>query len=458
MESTIKNNIKNSIKTNNKPAQIACLKDVLVKLEQAGVHYCILRNYEFLLGSSDPVESLDTVVTKKDLPLFESVLKQNGFQKRTQQFSLKHKAYFKLVNLEKVSFDLQVGGVHWNDMPYLGEEIVQNRIKTSFFYVPSDDDSAVMFLAHSILGKRYFKPKYQKILQDIYPQINKDYVFQKLSFIFSRKSSSRMVEAMKVGNFSSLHWPSYILGYLFRRPKNIFIFSALALRWIRQRKNPFKLAPLISIIGPDGSGKSTMVDYLNDYLLASGRKVQVIYSGRGRNNFLPISWIGRKYKRYEKEKDKEIKDKGVINLGKRGEKRSEQVSFLRRSLYLLSAPVFAADFYLRYLTKMLPARLRGKIVITDRYCSDIILMKNVPFWFKKFFYILFPKPSVSILLYNSPEVLHQRRPEEPVPELERQMEIFNRLKYTLKVKTEIPESDRRLVAETSANYLLRNWF
>ena len=61
-------------------------------------------------------------------------------------------------------FDIQVGGIHWNDMPYLGEEVLNNRVKKSYFYVPSDNDTFVMLLTHSILGKRYFKPKYKKIL------------------------------------------------------------------------------------------------------------------------------------------------------------------------------------------------------------------------------------------------------------------------------------------------------
>ena len=89
----------------------------------------------------------------------------------------------------------------------------------------------------------------------------------------------------------------------------------------------------------------------------------------------------------------------------------------------------------------MPKRRRGYVVVTDRYCSDITLMRIVPFWFKKILLKVFPKPTVSIYLYNLAEVLHKRRPEESVEELNRQMEIFEKFNYSLKIKTIDKEKD-----------------
>ena len=113
---------------------INMIKDVLEKLNTNNLSYCILRNYDFLLENRAPIKdserSIDLVVAENDYLRFSKILKSFGFRKRKQQFSLKHKAFFKInENLDVISFDVQVGGVHWNDMCYLEEKIIlKNRI------------------------------------------------------------------------------------------------------------------------------------------------------------------------------------------------------------------------------------------------------------------------------------------------------------------------------------------
>jgi len=144
---------------NTNTAALTALKKMLIDLDKQNINYCILRNYEFLLGELFPMESVDTVVSREDFMRMDALLRSQGFQKRRPQFSLQHHAYFKHVGRQMISFDLQVGGVHWNDMVYLDEILLVHRVKKDFFYVLSDEDAFVMLLAHSILGKRYFKLK-----------------------------------------------------------------------------------------------------------------------------------------------------------------------------------------------------------------------------------------------------------------------------------------------------------
>ena len=71
---------------------------------------------------------------------------------------------------------------------------------------------------------------------------------------------------------------------------------------------------------------------------------------------------------------------------------------------------------------------------------------------------IFPRPTTSILLHNSAEVLHLRRPKETVEELERQLSIFNRLAYDLKLKTADADKTHREINEFVLNKLLREWY
>jgi thymidylate kinase len=424
--------------------QIIGLREVFQEFDKQGIQYCILRNYEFLLGDPMSVESVDTVISCNDIQKVDSILHSLKFTKRTQQFSRAHKAYFKFIGTERISFDIQVDGIHWNDMAYLDEEVLSRRVKVQDFYVLSDNDSFIMFLAHSILGKRRFKNKYQRLLSELFLRIDQKIVLQGLSGIFSTNYAQNLLQRVRKKTLPSTPFYNYITLFLLNKPRRILTLGSLSFRWLWQRKNPFKLSPLISVVGPDGAGKSTAVLALSSFLEKNGRKTKTVYSGRGRDNILPIRTLGRKYKSREKKQD--VK------------KKIKQISLKRKLLYTLMAPTYALDLYLRYLTQMLPSRIKGEIVLTDRYGTDIILMKHVPFWFKKFFYSLFPNPTFSIYLYNDSLTLHERRPEEPIEELERQMEIFTKLSYSLTRKTTNELEDHTFLIKKASTTLEKNWY
>src|SRR3989344_36148 len=190
-------------------------KEIFSAFEQQGINYCVLRNFEFLFDTNVPWEGLDTVISKDAYEKARAILLQHGFIQRKPQFSLQHKAFFKLVNGIKVSFDVQVGGVYWNDMKYIDEAIITNRVKKDFFYIPSDTDTFLMLLVHSILGKRRFKPKYQEILSTLLEKdkVDKQKIVQGLSGIFTKKKAQELFESVKSKQLDKI--PIYGLLFTF---------------------------------------------------------------------------------------------------------------------------------------------------------------------------------------------------------------------------------------------------
>lgn len=426
------------------------IKKVLDELNQNNISYCVLRNYNFLLEDRKPLhseKSVDMAVAEADMHKFHELLTNLNFTKRKQSFSLKHAPYFKIKDLKTVSFDVQIENVHWNDMPYLN--VLKNRVKKSFFYTPDDNDTFVMLLVHSILGKRYFKPEYKKILADLSSRIDRDFVLNKLQNIFNRKIGRELLELSLNGNFNKILKKKYyyVSYFILKSKRNAFTFSKLFFRWLKWKKF-FRPYPLISFIGPDGSGKSSMTESLKDYLIRKNRRASIVYTGRGQKHVLPISTVGRIYKGKERKKD-------------RVQKPSQKKIAFRRVLYFGMAPVFSFDLMLRYLLKILPKRRTRQIVITDRYFSDILLMDNVPFFFKKFLFSFFPKPNLTFYLYNSPEELHARRPEESIEGLKRQMYFFDKVNKRLnsmQIKTSDKSKDFERVASIVMAYLYQGWW
>ena len=412
----------------------------LTAFNKASIKYCLLRNYEFLFNYSLNAESLDASISKESMSKAHEILIFQGFSERKQQFSLCHRSYFKIVELDKISFDIQIGGVYWNDLLYLTEEIFQRRIAKDNVFVLSNNDLVLMLITHSILGKRYFKSKYQRIINNQFCDENDVYV--SLAKLFNKSIAARLMQ-LRRENLLPIINPYYpLIVFLVKKPSRLITIGKLSVRWIRQRKNIFRLAPLVSIVGPDGAGKSSLTNYLYWFLQSKGRKSVVVYAGRGRNHLLPITALGRKYKRAEKHKENSV---------------SNTYYFKKKVIYTISSIIFTLDLFLLYFITILPQRLAGNIVLTDRYCTDIVLMKYVPFSIKRIYLFLFPRPSLSIYLYNNVEILHQRRLEESVEELKRQMEIFEKFSYDLKLETNAQEENQEKIAAFVFRYLLRNW-
>jgi len=193
-------------------------------------------------------------------------------------------------------------------------------------------------LVHSILGKRMFKPEYKKILSDI--KVDKDYVIQKLTKIFNKRIAGELFSLSQKKKFNTILNKKNNLIKLFII-KNNFKIIPLFFRWLKWKKF-FKPWPLISFIGPDGAGKSTTAAAVSSYLNQNGHPSEIVYTGRGRNQILPIRKIGNAYKSKERKKPK-------------------KKSLVKKVIYTLWAPVFTIDLLLRYLFVIFPRRMKKRL-------------------------------------------------------------------------------------------------
>ncbi len=472
--------------------RLTLIQSILQELEEKRVQYCILRNYDFLLeGRADlkqDEKSIDMAVSRKDQAQFEAVLQHHGFLKRRPQFSLAHHAYFRIAqddvqddaqddkeigSLDIVSFDVQYGGVHWNDMCYLDEkELLGNRVKREnkeqkiFFYAPSIPDTYVMLLLHSLLGKRYFKPKYRQFLEEHREQAANPYVLEKVANAFNTALAKEILYSAGNGDFPALLRKKYfyITYFIFSSRKRIKTFIPLLFRWVRWKKF-LAPSPLVSFIGPDGAGKTTLARGLHSCLLAQGRKASIVYTGRGKGQMLPVRKIGNMYKSKEHMRDAAHNTNANVNTNMNTNATQHAKKTVgRKLLYTIWSIVTAADLALRYAFLIFPRRRLRCWVITDRYTSDLLLMEHVPALLKRILTSFFPQPTLTFYAYNDAGVLHERRPQESLEGLQKQLRHFEEMQKrmgvsgsVIRIRTEDKEQSAGKVRKKVMEYAYRNW-
>ncbi len=446
------------------------VKNILSVFDRQGIPYILLRDYQFLLDSNATVgKDLDVVVQQTDLRAVHAILKHGGFFRQPiSPFSnhIGHGIY--LSDEEKLlRFHFHVGGISGGHAIYLtAQELFARKKKIGsrkqgFWFAISDEDALVTLLIHGGLDKQGVSR--EKIL-DQFQILRKKAVQQKLDLssvetklnkLLGKDLAKILLRLFLDGNFEYLsnYTARKRRAFLFAQPHRLFF--ALYVRlcsaiWHGLRR--LRSAPLISLIGMDGAGKTTATNYLVALLQKNSIRSDLIYTGRGRKNLLPIQFFGKRYKRLEEKIDQQ-KEAGNIDP-------FTTVSWKRSLIYTLAAPVFALDLMLRYLIHIFSKRHNDTVVITDRYSSDLLVMKHVPEWFRMFLYTFFPRPTLVIYLYNKPNLLYQRKPNHPRGDLERQQLIFHRILpiiHAHQIKSVTKKRTARAVAEASFKTILRYW-
>ena len=189
----------------------------------------------------------------------------------------------------------------------------------------------------------------------------------------------------------------------------------------------------IVLVGPDGTGKTTIANALQE---APGSSFNRVLRFHWRPGLLP-ALRGRNSKKHECAAN--MQQGAPPNTFKYG-----TVISLARYFYYL------ADFISGYWLRIWPALLRGELVIGERWYYDVVVHPEryafrLPGWLLHSGGKLVPLPDSSILLYGDPEKIHKRKPElEPeeirrhIVSLEQQMPAAP---WSIRVATDRPLED-----------------
>ena len=399
------------------------LSDIFEYLNK-NCNYAVLRSYENLPQSYNS-HDIDMIINESEYDSIKSTI-YNIAQKndylllqyyRDERFATLFFQKIKDDSTDLIELDfffkMSAKGIFMLDST---EVLSRREFNGKIYHVSLVDEVLDKCLCNAVFGVPY--PEKYLNRYELLSETEKTELNQKLHFVFGKKDINfenlnlfigekcaklAVLNSFKnFGFFNSLWFKLRHFGYLFvnfLKPKGIFI----------------------SFTGPDGSGKTTVLNIIKESYSKVFRGS--IHINHFRPNIIPrIAVILHKLKFIETVNEEYDKPH-------RGKPSGVFVSTLRLLYYIL-------DYIIGYIFYIRPKRFRRNIVIYDRYYSDIIIdsfRSNIGLSYKviNFFGFLIPKPKYGVLLTANSETILQRKNElnkEEIDVINQKIEYISKFK------------------------------
>jgi thymidylate kinase len=402
------------------------LIELFSELNKKNINYVVLRGYETLPHEIN--HDIDLAVLENELAKMVSILIEisNKYEYK-KVFESKRKDFYQLYiynvkNGHCVKFDL------WTNFTYKGLEYIKmdSILKNIKFHnnikVLKDDVEVLLsFLKEFLHNGKIRKDKY-KILKEklnIYGFYDENSLYigndniQEFSSYFEKQKFDLQYEKgqfIKKLFFKNIKYNGFIKTF-----NSVFDYLYKYIKDKLKKKSFF-----IVLIGPDGSGKTTLSKMLIDEINAKTSCFSKAYYIHGRFGILAnlSRLIGKKENTNEMKFEQILKDQKI-----------KKYSQSRISIYMI---YYLFDYILGSLV-LLKNRFSNTLIVADRYFYDYFYQNEFKKYPKilKFFYAIFaPKPDLLIYLKANPKDIFNRKPELTVELLiEQQKNIENIFEY-----------------------------
>lgn len=374
-----------------------------------GLRYCVLHSWDDL---PERIKSdLDIALHPDDfsaLPLAFQSLRNSGYMPVQALNYLVGAYYFVFVwfdgtTVHTAAIDIIIehrrGGLK---VPSV-RSLISGRRRHGLFWIPAPDAEFLYLLAKKV-WKRAASPAQASRLKALVEQLGRSNAEQLARQIFLGQMNLRVVEACVNRNLETLLTHTRAQTWktsLARNPLAViaYVFSE-ALRCIRRLTQPTGL--LVAVLGPDGAGKSTLINELIHISQRAFRRTRVFH------------WR-------------------PALLWKRTAQADTTQPHARRCRSSVSSIIrlcaFLFDYWAGYAILIVPLLARSGLIVFDRYFDDVLIdplryRYGGPHGLARILSRLAPRPDL-VLIVDSPEdVIFSRKQELTSEELGQQRQLY----------------------------------
>ncbi|MGH7451030.1 MAG: AAA family ATPase [bacterium] len=309
---------------------------------------------------------------------------------------------------------LVVRGVEYLD----AQRVLARRRADGGFFFPGREDHFLTLLFHNILGKGEIQAKHREQLAALLSEpLNERYLAQHTADFGLQKTLTAVRQ-----RFDELQQKPELVRRL-NAASYRQIYRQRPVYWLRRQALQIKAwlqkwwgAPrgvLIVLLGPDGCGKSTLIQKLRERLRAAALTTDTVYLGPWGQSVLPLQKLLSRFNitPYRAEDKAFYSGKAAKREVPRGWAMWKQNA--KAWLYYLAV---AIELWYRYRKLVLPRLRQGRVVLADRYIYDLLVgYKSRPMdyhWgIRRWLCRRFSRPHLTLLLDAPPEVIHRRKPQ-----------------------------------------------
>jgi thymidylate kinase len=419
------------------------LKPFFDNLNTQNISYCVCGNYDQL----PEYTAHDIDIWTEDVDELEKILfqvaKKNNFilylSNRTANGS--NNFFYQITNsdMEFVRIDILKECAWLSFVPIIqAQQIADDKVKHKNFYVAEPIIETSMHLLYPLINQGIVKEKYRDKIHLLHDNEKFESLLVKS---LGKSAATKLINKIKLRNWTdiennvSYYRLKLVLTKIYQENLNFVNFIYCFIQ--SNIKRLFKPSGLfIVFLGPDGCGKTTLINHLSNSLEQSFLKKRNYY---WRPFILPrLRRLLPFWKNLSCTQSQE--DKSDIKLTK-----TNKVLFLVKFIY----------YFLDYIIGRLKYQSlwsRGGLVIFDRYYYDhivyperfgFIVSRKIMLFFEK----IIPKPDIMFFLYASPDTLIQRKQELSLAEIRRQLQDYDDLITKIPFACKIDTSESIAVVE-----------
>jgi thymidylate kinase len=432
------------------------LMDIINNLKKHGVNYCVLRNYEeipYFVG-----HDVDILLDENHKDLFDktidSTIKEIGWEKVyiRNKYKFHTLILYKIEkeNVQLLKFDLWLE-LSWRGVPWIDSDyILSTKENYKDFYIPRKGAEAAVTVLKELTGGGNVPEKYyDKILK--LSLADKEGFYKSLQPIFKTYTEDLYL-AVSNGEWKQIDdFKNTIKKRIFsnknKRKKTSKVLNFL-IHEIKSRvaSSLHPKGGLVTFIGPDGSGKSTVLDLVSN-------RLDIVYPEKHkfhmRFGFFPDLKTGLGFTAVKEE----IKSVDKVKSKSVSLPRNKLKPKLVRALASWTVVLYyTIEFFVAHI-KVWRIASRSGLVMFDRYYYDYFVQpsyRDLIWPFRRLLLFIIPTPRAVVFLKANPEIVYKRKGELNPIEIGIQNECFSRILSDVK-NSYILDTENKSLEEIEAH-------